>query len=549
MKKILLALALFLAPSACWAQCSGVFPANTVCGNLGASPATPSAVPFSGGVIGPGSSTVDDLPYWANSAGTQLGDTGILYTRLLFGPLTTTPGDIAVWNNSTGTLLKDVAALQIFGTELANCVFAGPTSGSAAFPTCRSLVAADLPTSIPYANLATIGTSTVLGNFSGSTTTPSAQSVPSCINDGAHALTNNSGSGFNCTANTYPLGQAVMYPNISQSGAATSPWIATDPYGRPINCASTHSQCLNEFLAATTSNGWPAAIYCGAIPYTPGSPPTWDPNGQNVIDTTVTIQVPVAQDWNFHAYGCVLNAEALGSEPLMIIDSEGASVFDWEGVTVYGAGASNTGICSIELAPDTHTEDGFAGIYAGSLTITNPVDGVTGSGVVCINVNNGSVGGHITMYEVNAADAASYGVLVQGESATTGIMNCYCVFDQIHGSTSQAILEGTTTSNQSTLTDNQWFINNIDTASGRGVDTYGNHDQWYVNDVNGSEGSITDSFITESGANYNLFINGIALGTPKVDNGVGNMWIGESVGETASPCSSPVAVGGTIGSC
>lgn len=47
MKKLLLILILALAPSLVWGQCSGVFPANTVCGNSTASSATPSARPYS----------------------------------------------------------------------------------------------------------------------------------------------------------------------------------------------------------------------------------------------------------------------------------------------------------------------------------------------------------------------------------------------------------------------------------------------------------------------------------------------------------------------
>lgn len=40
-----------------------------------------------------------------------------------------------------------------FSTQSANCFFAGPTTGSAATPTCRAMVVADLPTAIPNANL------------------------------------------------------------------------------------------------------------------------------------------------------------------------------------------------------------------------------------------------------------------------------------------------------------------------------------------------------------------------------------------------------------
>lgn len=45
MKKLLLVF--LLAPSTAWAQCNGVFPNNTACGNVSGSPAPPSAIPLS----------------------------------------------------------------------------------------------------------------------------------------------------------------------------------------------------------------------------------------------------------------------------------------------------------------------------------------------------------------------------------------------------------------------------------------------------------------------------------------------------------------------
>lgn len=44
MKRFLLALALLFAPASTWAQCNGVFPAHTFCGNATGSPAIPQAV-------------------------------------------------------------------------------------------------------------------------------------------------------------------------------------------------------------------------------------------------------------------------------------------------------------------------------------------------------------------------------------------------------------------------------------------------------------------------------------------------------------------------
>ena len=55
-------------------------------------------------------------------------------------------------------------------TQAANCVLAGPTTGVAAQPTCRSLVAADLPT-IPSTQISGLGTAaTVNTGTSGATT-------------------------------------------------------------------------------------------------------------------------------------------------------------------------------------------------------------------------------------------------------------------------------------------------------------------------------------------------------------------------------------------
>lgn len=47
MKRLLLTLVLFLVPSFAMAQCNGVFPNNTACGNITGSSNTPRAIPLS----------------------------------------------------------------------------------------------------------------------------------------------------------------------------------------------------------------------------------------------------------------------------------------------------------------------------------------------------------------------------------------------------------------------------------------------------------------------------------------------------------------------
>ena len=54
----------------------------------------------------------------------------------------------AIFDISPGTLTADGTFTVTFDTQTANYVFAGPTTGSAAAPTFRALVAADLPSSV-----------------------------------------------------------------------------------------------------------------------------------------------------------------------------------------------------------------------------------------------------------------------------------------------------------------------------------------------------------------------------------------------------------------
>lgn len=70
MKKLLVALALLFAPSAAWAQCNGVFPNNTICGNVSGAGALPKPVPNSALTGVPGG-TSGQTQY--NNGGTTFG--------------------------------------------------------------------------------------------------------------------------------------------------------------------------------------------------------------------------------------------------------------------------------------------------------------------------------------------------------------------------------------------------------------------------------------------------------------------------------------------
>jgi hypothetical protein len=81
MRKLLATIALSLLSSSAWAQCTGVFPPNTLCGNLSGSPAPPAAFTSAGTVVGPGASTVGHIATWLNNVGSQLNDTASIITN------------------------------------------------------------------------------------------------------------------------------------------------------------------------------------------------------------------------------------------------------------------------------------------------------------------------------------------------------------------------------------------------------------------------------------------------------------------------------------
>ena len=135
MKKLLLALALVLAPSLAWAQCAGVFPANTVCGNTSASPNVPSAVPFGGTIIGPGTTVVGDFATWGNTFGTQLTDTaiaGLAHGGLGGDQSAATAGQVPVFPGSGGAAVPGLPTIPLATNVSGNLATSHLNSGTGA---------------------------------------------------------------------------------------------------------------------------------------------------------------------------------------------------------------------------------------------------------------------------------------------------------------------------------------------------------------------------------------------------------------------------------
>lgn len=167
-------------------------------------------------------------------------------------------------------------------------------------------------------------------------------------------------------------GYARLWPAPGQSTTPTAAWRAVDPWGRPINCAGTNSQCLNEFNAAVYANGWPARVFCQGSQFPGGAEPIY-------INSTVTIVFPVGQDMDYEVDAtCNFNIQITGAASGVTIDSQGASKLWLDGKIVYQPSAPNGNTttnpsCAVLVNPTTNTADGFAGLYAGRLRIKAPV--------------------------------------------------------------------------------------------------------------------------------------------------------------------------------
>lgn len=301
-------------------------------------------------------------------------------------------------------------------------------------------------------------------------------------------------------------GKARMIPHVGQTAAANDCYSLTDPFGNPIACTtSTTTQGLQEFLNAVAASGWKFAEIDCAVG-------TQFSSGQ--IEATTSVNVPAMQDQVTHFHGCNLNFNVV-TVPGLIIDSQGASIFDFDGKIVYNVTTPNGNTtvnpsCVVYINPTTNTQDGFPGLYAGYFRVkspvANPLGGATMTGVVCINVGTGStIEQRLDFTEVNANNATDYGVMVFGASSTTGLIQTEININQIHGSVIDALNEGVSSTNQGNNNGIFWTLNNVETFSGRGIHTFGSNDNWKIGTINGAQGTLATGIFAESGANNNRF--------------------------------------------
>ncbi len=398
---------------------------------------------------------------------------------------------------------------------------------------------------ITSAGLGNASASSVLCNSTGST-----GAVQYCaLGQGANFLTS--------TIVQVEPGFARMWPHPSQSTTPTVPWNAVDPWGNPISCAGTTTQCLQEFITATASNSWPARVNCQGTKFPSGTEPVY-------INTSSAIRVPVAQDWDFYADNtCNLNINVTTTSGLTL-DSEGASSFVWDGKIVYHVTSPNGNTitnpsCIVQLSPVTNTQDGFAGIYAGLVRIkspvSNPVSGTITADVCLITGSGSIIQENLNFTEINANNSAYYGVLVEGASGTTGLQQTKIDIQQIHGAVTAGVNEGYNSTNIAQYNSNQWKINNIENNGGssRGVDAWGSYDEWDIGIINNAQGGLQYGVVVETGATLNYFGVGNVSGastSATLNTGTNTMFArGVGLSCSGSPSGSFATIGGIVMHC
>lgn len=275
MKKILLALALLLAPSLAWAQCNGIFPANTLCGNLTGSPAPPGPFTASGTIVGPATSTLHGLPYWGNTLGTQLLDAA---GNTIAGNYTWSGTD--TWNGNqtwTGANSFTTGTTTFSGTanftgtfQVGTQTFTWPAAGTGVAGTGTNNTLSGNNT-FTGNNTFSTGTDNFTGTFQiGGTTLTLPVSVPNG-GTGVATLTNHGvliGQAATPVGATSPgtLGQS-----LTSNGASADPTFKSGGWTLLNTLTASNSVSLSDTSSITTSYSNYMLVFTQFIPATNGA--------------------------------------------------------------------------------------------------------------------------------------------------------------------------------------------------------------------------------------------------------------------------------------
>lgn len=292
MKKIALALALFLAPSLAFAQCNGVFPANTLCGNLTASPAVPGPFSASGTIVGPAASTLNGLPKWGNALGTSLIDAA---GTTIAGAYTWSGNQTWTGTNSftTGTT-SFTGTIDITGTFKVNgqtFTWPGAGTGVAGTGTANTFSGNNIFTG---SNTFSTGTDNFTGTFQigGITLT-----LPVSVANGGTGTTTLTNHGVLIGQATSPVGvttAGTLGQALTSNGASADPTFKSGSWTLLATLTASTSASLSDTTSITSSYNEYQLVLSQIIPATNGASLTLQIHSGGAFKATNYLNVAAA---------------------------------------------------------------------------------------------------------------------------------------------------------------------------------------------------------------------------------------------------------------
>jgi hypothetical protein len=163
-----------------------------------------------------------------------------------------------LFTTSVATATTTPALSFALSTASANTVFSGPTTGAAAAPTFRVLVAGDIPTGIPIANIGSAGLS---GTSPITISSAGAIACPTCNTSSANVISvSGDGTIINNSASTgaVTLTLANTPTGTGSVVLATSPTLVTPALGTPsalviTNATGTCTACTANVAGSVTN--------------------------------------------------------------------------------------------------------------------------------------------------------------------------------------------------------------------------------------------------------------------------------------------------------
>jgi hypothetical protein len=311
-----------------------------------------------------------------------------------------------------------------------------------------------------------------------------------------------------------PANSAVwMYPTTAPGVSPV--WNVTTPVGTTLcNSAinSTTTMCLQEAINYAVNNGYPLYVF-GQGDNSGGH----STQGAYVLATT-TIAIPASQFVGIYLHNVDLNCtSALAGNACLQFNSFVLGHFYLQGqITYAGTGAA------VLLDPTTgEFEDDVCGISDSDIYLGNLANnGASGTALIEVNlgtcgVNNSTIGAQ----ELNGTTSGTlFGFYVTTPAAAgDSFIGNNITLGHIHLVTTAGVQIGGSTTNQSSLTGNNYKIGSIfpNGASAVGFNTFALREGLIsIGVIGDNEGSIVDGIYYNVGAAYNTVIIGATIGVP-----------------------------------